>query len=246
MIFTDRAAVSGTHRTGDGYLATQARISRTGIQIYSGAEVGREDLTTVRVYRSPEEVFAPAAMSSAAHKPMTVDHPADSVTSRSWRDKAVGWTGEAVTRDGDTIRVPMMIADADAIAAIESGKRELSCGYTCQLDWTPGTTPAGEAYDARQVGIRLNHVAIVAAGRAGAQCRIGDAAGASFLRDASGNPLPLYDIDTGAAVAVNENLIAAIVAEAAKAGLNLREYLKAVLRYRVAAETLSGNHLEEA
>jgi hypothetical protein len=40
---------------------------------------------------------------------------------------------------------------------------------------TASTTPAGEAYDAIQKNIRLNHVASVPYGSAGKRVRIGDA-----------------------------------------------------------------------
>lgn len=174
--FTDKAPVSGLHRTADGYLAAEARIARTGIQIYSGAEVGKPDRATVRVYRSPEQVFSADAMASAAHKPITIDHPAGGVDPSTWRKEAVGWTSGEVVRDGGFLRIPMMLADLAAINAVQNGTRELSCGYSCSLQWTPGTTPQGEAFDAQQIGIRLNHVAIVPAGRAGSECRIGDSA----------------------------------------------------------------------
>jgi uncharacterized protein len=237
MIFvTDRATVSGTHRTADGYLAADARIARTGIQIYSGREVGKPEMASVRVYRSPDEVFAPAAMASIAHKPITLDHPAENVDASRWKGTAVGWTGESVARDGSTIRVPMMVADASAIASVESGARQLSAGYTCDLQWGAGVTPEGEAYDAKQVGIRVNHVAIVPAGRAGSECRIGDAAmGSAFLRDAAGAPVMLMDKSTGGRMKLTNDHIAAIEAEAAKAGMAVPAYVETVLRYSIAS-----------
>ncbi|PIK72297.1 hypothetical protein CS379_14745, partial [Methylobacterium frigidaeris] len=39
----------------------------------------------------------------------------------------------------------------------------------------PGTAPDGSPYDARQTRVVVDHVAIVAQGRAGPDCRIGDA-----------------------------------------------------------------------
>ena len=230
ITFHDRATISGTHRTADQYLAADARIARVGIQTYSGREVGKPHLGTVRIYRAPSEVFAPASMASAAHKPITLDHPADNVDASRWKETAVGWTGDTIRQDGNFIRVPMMVADAGAIAAIDSGKRELSAGYTCDLDWTAGTTPEGEAYDARQVGIRINHVAIVPAGRAGSQCRIGDSAGHS-LRDAAGCPVTLRDAATGGVLKLNDDLIAAIETAASAAGMSAQDYVHQVLRY---------------
>lgn len=176
MQFTDAVTVAGTRRRDDGYLVADARIARTGIQTYLGSEVGRDDMASVRVYRPGSEVFADETLRSAAHRPVTNDHPASLVNSSNWKEHAVGQTGDEVTGEGIFIRVPLMVSDEAAIRDIEAGKREVSAGYTCDLDFTAGKTPTGEAYDAIQKNIRLNHVAIVARGRAGAQVRIGDAA----------------------------------------------------------------------
>jgi uncharacterized protein len=132
-------------------------------------------MAEVRVYRPGSEVFSEDTLKSAAHRPVTNNHPDEHVTSRNWKDYAVGQTGDEVTGEGIFIRVPLMVSDEAAITDIEAGKQELSAGYTCDLDFTAGITPSGEAYDAIQKNIRLNHVAIVHRGRAGSQVRIGDA-----------------------------------------------------------------------
>ncbi|MBX4920988.1 DUF2213 domain-containing protein [Rhizobium bangladeshense] len=176
MQFTDAVTVAGTRRREDGYLVADARIARTGIQIYLGSEVGKPDMSTVRVYRPGSEVFAEDTLKSAAHRPVTNDHPPEMVTSENWKKFAVGQTSDEITGEGIFIRVPLMVSDEATIKDIEAGKQELSAGYTCDLDFTPGVTPTGEAYDAMQKNIRINHVAIVRAGRAGSKVRIGDAA----------------------------------------------------------------------
>lgn len=174
MNFTDVVSISGTRRRSDGYLVVDARIARTGLQRYLGSEVGRPDREFVTVYRPEGSVFSDAALASFAHRPITVEHPSVAVTADNWKSLAVGQSDGEVKRDGDYVRVPLMIADRSAIERIEAGKRELSAGYTCDLDWTGGTTPAGETYDAVQTNIRANHIAIVDRGRAGPMCRIGD------------------------------------------------------------------------
>lgn len=174
MNFTDTVSVAGTRRREDGSLVADARIARTGIQSYLGGEVGRPDMARVRVYRPGAEVFSRETLKSAAHRPVTNDHPPDLVTAENWKEHAVGQTGDEVRGEGIYLRVPLLVSDAAAIRDIEAGKRELSAGYTCELDFTPGRTPSGDAYDAIQKTIRLNHVAIVARGRAGAEVRIGD------------------------------------------------------------------------
>jgi hypothetical protein len=176
MQFVDAVTVAGTRRREDGYLVADARIARTGVQEYLGSEVGKPDMATVRVYRPGSEVFAEDTLKSAAHQPVTNDHPPEMVNSENWRKFAVGQTGDEVAGEGIFIRVPLMVSDEAAIKDIEAGKRELSAGYTCELDFTPGTTATGDAYDAIQKNIRLNHVAIVSRGRAGSQVRIGDGA----------------------------------------------------------------------
>ena len=77
----------------------------------------------------------------------------------------------------------MMVSDATTIADIESGKREWSAGYSCDLDWTPGLTGSGEVYDARQINIRANHVALVKRGRGGPELRVGDSWGATPINN---------------------------------------------------------------
>jgi hypothetical protein len=176
MQFTDASVVAGTRRRDDGYLVADVRIARTGIQQYHGSEVGRPDLGVVNVYRPGEEVFSQDTLKSAAHRPVTNDHPADLVDSTNWKQHAVGQTGDEVTGEGIYLRVPLMVSDEATIKAIEGGKREVSAGYVCALDWTPGTTADGQDFDAVQRNIRLNHVAIVARGRAGSEVRIGDGA----------------------------------------------------------------------
>lgn len=180
MEFMDRLTLDAPRRTNDGYLAASVRVARTGIQFYAGHEVdpdnahGMRDKAQVRVYRAPDEVFSVDSLRSYAHRPVTVDHPPVAVTSENWRDYAVGQTDGEILRDGDFVRVPMVIMDAEAIAAVDSGKNQISQGYSCTLDWTGGTTPGGEAYDCAQVGIRANHTAIVDFARGGNKLKIGD------------------------------------------------------------------------
>lgn len=162
-------------KTNDGYLTAIAKIARTGIQLYSGDELGKPHMKVVRVYRPPEEVFSKASMHSLAGKPLTLNHPPVMVDSSNWDQFAVGHIGEDVTRDGDTIRVPLIVMDAKAIEAYEKyGVKELSVGYSTELKWGKGKTADGEVYDAKQTAIRGNHLAVVPAARGGSLLRIGD------------------------------------------------------------------------
>jgi hypothetical protein len=174
VLVTDRLTVHDKRRTSDGYLVTEARFARTGIYEYAGRDVGKPEMAVVHVYRPEDEVFSADAMASFAHKPVTNNHPTANVTAATWKRDAVGFTDGRVARDGDFVAIPMMVADQQAIDDVDSGKVELSAGYTCDLDFIDGTAPDGSHYDAVMKNIRGNHVALVDRGRAGSECRIGD------------------------------------------------------------------------
>lgn len=175
MHLQDRLTIDDKRRTGDGYLVVNARVARAdNVQIYTGAEVGKPEMATVRVFRPAAEVFSADTMKSFAHRPVTLGHPSGAVSSANWRDVAKGRSDGEVARDGDFIRVSMLLADGPTIKEIDGGTRELSMGYDCTLDWTPGKSPSGEAYDAIQRGIRSNHIAVVPQARGGTELRIGD------------------------------------------------------------------------
>jgi hypothetical protein len=175
MLF-DAVDVQGPRMTKDGYLVAEARVARTGIQLYSARELGfdGDPNRIIRVYRPPEEVFSADAMASYAHRPVTVDHPTEMVDATNWKDHASGQTGDEVLRDKEYVRVPLMLMDKNAIEDWANGKRELSMGYTMDLDVTDGKTPEGETYDAVQRNLRMNHLALVSRARGGSNLRLGD------------------------------------------------------------------------
>lgn len=167
---------AGIRRTADGYLVASPRVARTGIQIYAGSEVGKPQMDRVRVWRPEDEVFNKDAMASLAYRPITNDHPKEAVNAGNWKKYAAGQVGGDIARDGDFIRVPLVVMDGGTIQDIADGKREISLGYGANLEWRSGVTPMGEAYDAVQTSIRINHLAIVDAARGGNKLALGDRA----------------------------------------------------------------------
>ena len=165
---------AGFRLTSDGYLVATPRIARTGIQIYKGYEVGRPEMEDVRVYRPEGEVFSHAAMATLAHRPITLDHPFVSVDATNWKEYSIGHSSGDVARDGDFLRVPLVLMDAHAIAAAQAGTSQLSVGYGAKLKWEPGETSDGQLYDAMQTEIRANHIALVSKARGGDKLKIGD------------------------------------------------------------------------
>lgn len=174
----DTLDASSTARIcADGSLVADVRGARVGIQTYLPSEAGAPDTFTgnvVRVYRPEEEVFSRDSLASFAAAPVTIDHPSEMVDASNWKRHGVGEINGDIARDGEFVRVPLIVRDAAAVEKVRTTHKQLSMGYTCTLDWTPGTTPAGEAYDAVQRDIRINHIAAVPAARGGPELKISD------------------------------------------------------------------------
>lgn len=178
MLFTDRAILDGPARiTREGHLLATARVARANnIQDYLPTELGlppKADGKPYRIFRPADEVFARDAVQSAAHRPITVDHPAEDVSAANWKRLAVGDTGGEVLRDGEFLRLPIMVMDADGVAAATTTHQEFSLGYKAELDMTPGSF-GDQAYDGSMKDIRINHLALCRAARGGAELRIVD------------------------------------------------------------------------
>jgi hypothetical protein len=148
--------------TADGAVCVDAILTRTGVFVYRDS-MGRE----TREYRPPEEVFNEDSMRSFEGVPVTDDHPESFVTKTNVAQLKKGRVSGDVRRDGNDMRASLVIDADDLIAKMRAGKRDVSNGYSCDLDPTPGVTPEGERYDVIQRNIRGNHAAIVDRGRAG-------------------------------------------------------------------------------
>lgn len=151
-----------------GYLTATARITRIGVFVYGSGKEARREL------RLPNEVFNGDSLASFGLVPFTNEHPGEALNSTNTRRFAVGTVSGASRHEDDVhVTATIQITDEDTIAAAEAGKRELSCGYKCDLEHRSGVTkdipgiPDGLRYDAVQRNIRGNHVALVDRGRAG-------------------------------------------------------------------------------
>lgn len=175
---TDALTLDAPRRTRDGFLAVRAKAARAGTYQYLGQEVDPAGTRfnagdTVTVYRPSDEVFDRASIASFIGKPVTNDHPTVAVTADNWKSHSRGAVMGAV-RDGEYLAFDLTIMDGEAIKAVDSGKRELSNGYACDLTFEDGVAPDGTRYQAVQRNIRGNHVALVDKGRAGSECAIRD------------------------------------------------------------------------
>lgn len=158
--------------TAEGYLICRSvPIARTGDQQYTAREVMQDGDPSqmVIVHRRPEDVFAEETIASFEGKPVTDDHPPENVQAENFASYARGHV-QNVRRAGDNLMGDVYITDAKLASDVKHRvKREISCGYQCDL--VPDG--AGGYY---QANIRGNHVAVVLRGRAGHDVAIHDAA----------------------------------------------------------------------
>ena len=161
--------ISRRESTG-ALLCLNVPVARTGIQEYLPEELGLGSGSgMIPVYRPAEEVFSPEAIASFEGMPVTNDHPPDEVNIHNIRRLQMGHAQNDRRGSGeesDLLLADLVITDPGLIDAILNGKREISCGYTYELDEENGQ------YIQRK--IRANHVAIVDAGRAGPRVSIKD------------------------------------------------------------------------
>jgi hypothetical protein len=147
-------------------------LSRVGVFPYSGRQVG--DLENpdkvYQILRPPEELAAPECIQSFKLVPWIDEHALlggeDKGLTPAEKKGIHGVIGEAVFFDGDYLRGNVKLFSEKLAGQIESGKRELSCGYRCTYDMTPGVYN-GQRYDGVQRNIRGNHLALVKEGRMG-------------------------------------------------------------------------------
>ena len=154
-----------------GYIRTKAKITKGSVLEYLGHEIGLTDSRinqTVKVHRTIEELSKPETLRSFEGMPLTITHPDDKeVNASTWGDKAVGHI-QNVRVEGNYIVCDAYIQDEDAIELLkDTDIRELSAGYEPSDVQERG----GKFY---HENIRANHVAIVAEGRAGSDCRLQD------------------------------------------------------------------------
>ena len=245
MLVHDRATPLARRRTPEGFLEVRARIGRAGLHDYRAGEIGgppgaRPD-APVRVYRPPDEVFDPASLSSFAGKPVTQGHPATMVDSANWRVHAVGHSGQGVVRDGDHVAADLLVTDAAAVAVAEAGS-ELSNGYWADFDFTPGTTPEGEPYDALQRNIRGNHIALVDRGRCGPSCALPSGGGTADAAAPGANPpaaAGVSDRPPGGEAALRQLGGEAALVSQLRADVEARDGEIAALRARMAEDAAS-------
>ncbi|MDE9483842.1 DUF2213 domain-containing protein [Xenorhabdus bovienii] len=150
-------------------------ISKVGVFDYMGSEIGAPNPGDLyRVYRPAEELESQATIESFKLKPFIDEHEMLGKDGTPAEKKGIeGVIGENVYFDYPYLRGNIKILSNAALNQIDNGKIELSPGYRCRYEFTPGTFE-GEQYDAIQRDIRGNHLALVEEGRTGIDVAVQD------------------------------------------------------------------------
>lgn len=144
-------------RTPQGGIRVPAALTRSGCAPYSDGKSSWVE------YRPPEEVANAESLATLQSAPVTDDHPSVDVSAENWASLSKGLV-EGVPRYDEAsglVLASVLVQDAKEVDLVASGERvEISCGYQCDVDPTPGVSPEGEQYDRVQRRIRYNHVAL--------------------------------------------------------------------------------------
>lgn len=162
----DKGELKKPQRLDNGWLRVDGYVGRTGILEYT-----RADGSKWTEYRPPEEAFHADVLESFSMVPLTNDHPPGGLLDAENTKLFQAGTVERPTQDGEHIRAKILVTDEHAIADVMGGKVELSMGYLCDLDLTPGEHK-GQRYDCVQRNVRGNHVALVNSARGGPTVRL--------------------------------------------------------------------------
>lgn len=159
-IVMDKAEVDS-----NGFMTIPARLTRVGVFNYT-----LPDGSIQRQLRHPDDVFDSESLSSLVGLPFTNNHPKMLLDNKNAKNLTVGFVMD-IDKDNKYVNGKVKVIDADTIKDIQSGKLEVSCGYSADTVDEKGSFN-GEVYDVRQKNIRYNHVSLVNKGRAGKEVRL--------------------------------------------------------------------------
>lgn len=157
----DTHKISGVTKTPQGGRRIPAALTRVGVFSYR-----RADGSIVRELRPPEEVFHEDSLATLRGCTVTEGHPKQMVDPSNFQELSLGHVGDNVRGDDAKSHVlaDVIVNAGDAVARIDDQSREdslkeISCGYTLDVDATPGTFN-GARYDQIQRNIRYNHTGL--------------------------------------------------------------------------------------
>lgn len=157
-------------------LCRNVPIARTGWLQYAPGEVPLDapkqkgSSPIIYVHRGPEDLFRPETMQSFVGVAICNEHPPVPVTPKNFAHLGKGFilnTYRGEGEDSDCLMADLIVKDKWLMQDIDANKREVSAGYEASYEQT------GDG-EGRQFDIIGNHLALVARGRCGPRCAIGD------------------------------------------------------------------------
>ncbi len=151
-------------------------LSKVGIYPYLGKQIddSLEPNKVYRVFRPAEELLNKDTVRSFNLVPLVNDHEMLGKDFSPAEKKGI----DGIIYNPRVAHENMLIGNIKIYSEkmmkdIKNGKKELSMGYTCTYDLTPGDWD-GQHYDVVQRNLRGNHVALVDRGRMGSDVRVYD------------------------------------------------------------------------
>ena len=219
-------------------------LSLAGVFPYLGRSIGAPEPDRIyMVFRPPEELANDECIASFKLLPWVDDHTmigGESTGFTPAEEKGVhGVIGEEVYFADGTLYGNIKVF-SDALAGlIESGKKELSCGYRCSYEYAPGAYQ-GQPYDFVQRNIRGNHLALVESGRMGKEVAVLDHF--TFSVDSKEFEIMSEKDDKGGAVSVD---LAAVVEQLKAIAPQVQELMTFMQKLKPLEQQGNGVNLDD-
>lgn len=224
-----------------GYLRDEPVVARTGVLTYFEKD-GKKRIEL----RRASEVFREDSLESYSGQAITIGHGA-MVNAKNFKKHGVGTALGVGRQDGENVRVPIIIQDERAVSAARDQKlNSLSVGYNVNYIPRPGmwnsltdeiiynderNDKQGDQefigkewvyFDGEQTDIKVNHIALVRKGRAGAIARLNLDGDEEFdytdseNKSTKGDKMKTIRLDSGVEVEVDEHVATHIETLASK------------------------------
>lgn len=167
---------SNREKDANGFLHVKnCHCTKVQIAQYLGCEISKdlEADKVYNVYRPEEELKKAKTIQSLNGVPLQLEHH-DDTAERPAQYTRIGATGTDAVFEFPYLSNSLHFFNQKAIDLIESGEKcELSIGYDCEIHKEAGEFE-GVPYDFVQRNIKIQHVALVECGRAGADVKVSD------------------------------------------------------------------------
>lgn len=167
---------SNREKDTNGFLHVKnCHCTKVQIAQYLGCEISKdlEADKVYNVYRPEEELKKADTIQSLNGVPLQLEHH-DDTAERPAQYTRIGATGTDAVFEFPYLSNSLHFFNQKAIDLIESGEKcELSIGYDCEIHKEAGEFE-GVPYDFVQRNIKIQHVALVECGRAGADVKVSD------------------------------------------------------------------------